>query len=59
MKIYFCVILEPEVEVDVFRYNKDYMEQSEVSWLLNPPTLKTPTQTENTICYLHYNILFL
>lgn len=49
------MILEPEVEVDVFRYNKDYMEQSEVSGLLNPPLLKKPTQAEHTtICYFDY-----
>lgn len=48
------MILEPEVEVDVFRYNKDYMEQSEVSRLLNPPLLKKPTQAEHTIFYFDY-----
>lgn len=26
----FLFVSEPELEVDVFRYNKDYMEQSEV-----------------------------
>lgn len=48
MKIYFYVILEPEVEVDVFRYNKDYMEQSEVSWLLTPPPLKKTPHKQKT-----------
>lgn len=51
--IYIAVISEPELEVDVFRYNKDYMEQSEVR---EPLLCKNHTFVFNLDLILHVAI---